>query len=260
MKHHDTLPFRTALAVASFAIGVRGVAQDYCSEQNTGADYVAVNNIYNSHLACSEQCQGQYAFAVMQHLNCWCSNYIPSSQTSIDSCSQSCPGYPAEHCGNEKQNLFGYLALSIAPSGTAGAGSTSSGTTSASEASTSSESVSIFFLGIGIRVISAVLHFLVAFSRLFPPSPPQTRLPSRHRPHLHAVLSHRESSQHVDDKRFASPHELGDFRLCEGCDHSFSFFCSFMIEFPMLLQQTSVTRQGTCVAASCTRTSLRRTC
>jgi cell wall integrity and stress response component len=97
-----------------------------------------VYNIYQSNGACYDQCSG-YAFAVVQYQDCWCSNYIPADQQSTSNCSQDCPGYPQEQCGNKNSGLYGYIAVaSNQPSGTAGASSSSASSTQASP----SESVS----------------------------------------------------------------------------------------------------------------------
>lgn len=60
-----------------------------------------------------------YAFAILQGANCWCSNYAPGATTSVDSCNEPCPGY-SETCGSEANNLFAYIALTLRPSGTVG--------------------------------------------------------------------------------------------------------------------------------------------
>ncbi|KAK4997928.1 hypothetical protein LTR28_013824, partial [Elasticomyces elasticus] len=125
--------------------GVNGFTQEYCSYENTGSGYPAVYNIYQSNLACSNQCKNGYAFAVVQWQNCWCSNYIPAAQLPIEACNINCPGYPDDHCGNQYANLYGYIALGKAPSGTAGAAPTSA-TRSAAAASSSAQSVSGTFL------------------------------------------------------------------------------------------------------------------
>lgn len=75
-------------------------------------------SVYQSNGLCTNLCIQQYAFAILQDQNCWCSNYIPATTTT--GCSLSCPGYPFEKCGGE--GLYGYIALGkVAPSGTLGA-------------------------------------------------------------------------------------------------------------------------------------------
>jgi cell wall integrity and stress response component len=80
-------------------------------------------SIYQSNGRCHDQCNPNYAFAIVQGDNCWCSNYIPANQQSTGKCNMACPGYPSDLCGNESQGLFGYIALDSKPSGTAGAAS-----------------------------------------------------------------------------------------------------------------------------------------
>ncbi|SLM34137.1 Carbohydrate-binding WSC, subgroup [Lasallia pustulata] len=92
----------------------------YCSSENTGSDFAAVTNHFQSNGACFQTCNARYAFAVLQGSDCWCSNYVPADTTSTDSCSQPCPGYPSDLCGSSSDNLFGYIALKNSPSGTAG--------------------------------------------------------------------------------------------------------------------------------------------
>ncbi|KAK4540179.1 hypothetical protein LTR36_009677 [Oleoguttula mirabilis] len=139
------VPFRITFVGLALAIGAAadgdGLSQEYCSSENTGSDYSAVHNIYQSNGACLGQCLGSYAFAVVQYQDCWCSNYIPADQQSVSNCNQDCPGYPDDKCGNASEGLYGYIALSIQPSGTAGAAS-STQASSTPASSTSSEPVS----------------------------------------------------------------------------------------------------------------------
>lgn len=103
-----------------------------------------MTNIYNSNGACHDQCIDDYAFAVVQYQSCWCSNYIPADQENVSECSTACPGYPDESCGNSDSGLFGYIQLSISPSGTAGGSSSASSTQASSSSSPSSVSYSSF--------------------------------------------------------------------------------------------------------------------
>ncbi|KAF4553443.1 Cell wall integrity and stress response component 4-like protein [Elsinoe fawcettii] len=113
------------LLLALFTIGGQAqLSQTYCSNQNTGASNPPNFSIYQSNGLCFDTCKDQYAFAVVQYQNCWCSNFIPSNQLESGECSQQCPGFPREQCGNQDDGLFGYIALSRAPSGTAGASPT----------------------------------------------------------------------------------------------------------------------------------------
>ncbi|KAI7356953.1 hypothetical protein KC320_g1948 [Hortaea werneckii] len=141
MKSNAPLSFRRALfGLASIASGVAGQSLNYCSGENTGSDYNKVNDIYNSYGSCTKECS-DYAFAIVQWQDCWCSNYIPANQQSVGDCNQDCPGYPDNKCGNEDKGLYGYLPISgNEPSGTAGAGSSSEA--SSTSASTSTELVS----------------------------------------------------------------------------------------------------------------------
>jgi len=119
------LPFRRlylGLALLGSARVTNALSQTYCSSENTGSDFSVVTDIYQSNGACSTTCSGEYAFAIVQWQSCWCSNYIPSSQDDVSNCSQNCPGFPSEQCGDEDSGLFGYIQLAKSPSGTAGAG------------------------------------------------------------------------------------------------------------------------------------------
>jgi len=91
---------------------------------------IAVLNIYQSNGACQQTCGG-YAFAVVQYQNCWCSNYVPAHQVSVNQCNLDCPGFPDEKCGNQDQGLYGYVQLA-SPSGTAGGSSSATSTTQTS--------------------------------------------------------------------------------------------------------------------------------
>ncbi|OCK81078.1 hypothetical protein K432DRAFT_416276 [Lepidopterella palustris CBS 459.81] len=96
------------------------LSQEYCSSENTGEEngYSAAFWTWQSNGWCHDHCLSGYAFAIVQDNNCWCSNYIPNNQQPVSDCSDACPGYPAELCGSKSGNLFGYIALSKAPSGT----------------------------------------------------------------------------------------------------------------------------------------------
>ncbi|GAB7333556.1 hypothetical protein MBLNU13_g05131t1 [Cladosporium sp. NU13] len=138
------LPYRrTALAAAALFIANAsaqvwgGQSQQYCSNQNTGSDYSAVTDIYNSYKACTDNCGSNYAFAIVQYQSCWCSDYIPADQESTGDCDQGCPGYPGNSCGNADSGLYGYIALDKAPSGTAGGGSSSQASSTAASTSSS---------------------------------------------------------------------------------------------------------------------------
>jgi len=81
---------------------------------------------------CFDQCNGGFAFAIVQDNNCWCSDYIPANQVSTGDCNVACPGYPDDLCGNSAEGLYGYVKLSKAAAGTAGASSSPATTSSSS--------------------------------------------------------------------------------------------------------------------------------
>ena len=94
---------------------------------------------YQSNGRCFDTCKAEYAFAIVQSIHCWCSDYTPSDTTDIGSCNDPCPGYPFDKCGSVAEGLFGYIAISRQPSGTLGAASSSlPSSTSKTEATTSS--------------------------------------------------------------------------------------------------------------------------
>ena len=93
----------------------------FLSIEFSSADPVIVNAQYQSNGACQQTCLGSYAFAVIQGSDCWCSDYIPAESVGTDSCNEQCPGFPSDTCGNTEEDLFGYIALTVSPSGTLGA-------------------------------------------------------------------------------------------------------------------------------------------
>lgn len=98
-------------------------------------------SIYQSNGACNTQCSADYAFAVLQGQDCWCSNYIPASTVDVSECNTSCPGYPSDLCGNTDKGYYGYIAMSgHKASGTATGKSTATATDSSSSSTTSSVS------------------------------------------------------------------------------------------------------------------------
>ncbi|KAF2027575.1 hypothetical protein EK21DRAFT_71580 [Setomelanomma holmii] len=88
--------------------------ESYCSSQNTGSTDVC---------HCGQV--GNYAFAVIQLKDCYCSNYIPSQQVDVTRCDKGCPGFPSENCGDIDNGLYIYIKMSGTPSGTIGASSPS---------------------------------------------------------------------------------------------------------------------------------------
>jgi len=137
MPYYSGLFMAATLVLALLIDRTDSLTQKYCSTDNTGAGNGASYWTFQSNGWCSTHCQDDYAFAVIQGNNCWCSNYIPADQSSVSDCSDKCPGYPAESCGSLGDNLFGYVALSKSPSGTMGAASSTSSTTSAAATSSS---------------------------------------------------------------------------------------------------------------------------
>ncbi|KAK2782373.1 hypothetical protein FQN53_009807 [Emmonsiellopsis sp. PD_33] len=119
------LPSRLAfvfyvLAVLHIVLPAAAITLDYCSSLNTGSDFDAVRSTYQSNGACRDTCVGKYAFAILQGKSCWCSNLQPGDTTSTDECSDRCPGFPSDRCGNAKKGLYGYLILDRKASGTVG--------------------------------------------------------------------------------------------------------------------------------------------
>ncbi|OAL37820.1 hypothetical protein AYO20_02997 [Fonsecaea nubica] len=121
----------------------QGLDISYCSPDNNAGSYQGHYNEFQSNGACQQQCQGSFAFAVLQGYYCWCSNYVPSEQESTYNCNQQCPGFTSEWCGNTDSDLYGYYLLSAGvPLGTSGSTASTPSTTS-SPSSSSSSSVSI---------------------------------------------------------------------------------------------------------------------
>lgn len=114
------------LSVTTSLFSTLAAAQDfdqaYCSNQNTGT----TDKYYwqwQSNGECLKHCNGlgTYAFAVLKYTDCWCSNYIPASQTDISECEVDCPGFPSNKCGDRAKGLYMYIALGPDASGTQGA-------------------------------------------------------------------------------------------------------------------------------------------
>ncbi|KAK2797492.1 hypothetical protein FQN50_009175 [Emmonsiellopsis sp. PD_5] len=119
------LPSRLAFVIYVLAalqtfLPAAAISLDYCSSLNTGSDFDAVQSTYQSNGACRDTCVGKYAFAILQGKSCWCSNLQPGDTTSTDDCSDRCPGFPSDRCGNAKKGLYGYLILDRKASGTVG--------------------------------------------------------------------------------------------------------------------------------------------
>ncbi|KAF7118500.1 hypothetical protein CNMCM5793_008026 [Aspergillus hiratsukae] len=110
----------------------------YCSSVNTGSSFSADINIYQSNGLCTETCKADYAFAILQGKQCWCSNIAPNKATNTDDsdCAVGCPGYPTDSCGDASKGLYAYIQMSLHdPSGTAAAPSSTGTTESTSDTS-----------------------------------------------------------------------------------------------------------------------------
>ncbi|QPG98200.1 hypothetical protein C2857_007364 [Epichloe festucae Fl1] len=92
------------LAAASSMTAAEGL----CADVNTAASGPATN-IYQSVGACTTTCNGEYAYAVIQNSQCWCSNYTPHASTQRRGCNSPCPGYPSDMCGGA--GLYSYVLL-----------------------------------------------------------------------------------------------------------------------------------------------------
>ncbi|OKL61394.1 hypothetical protein UA08_03847 [Talaromyces atroroseus] len=134
------------IAAAALLLGpssVTALTIEYCSDENTASASTLQRSIYQSNGLCQTQCNADYAFAVLQGKDCWCSDYVPASQTDTSDCNTSCPGYPSDLCGNTDKGLYGYIAMSnVEPSGTATGTTDATGTATASSSSSSSSTSS----------------------------------------------------------------------------------------------------------------------
>ena len=71
---------------------------------------------------CTTKCESS-AYAVILGKSCWCSDYAPGEdQHDTSDCSDNCPGYPSEKCGNVDKKLYIYIkgVGGVEPSGTKG--------------------------------------------------------------------------------------------------------------------------------------------
>ncbi|MCJ1234456.1 hypothetical protein MMC14_002417 [Varicellaria rhodocarpa] len=124
--------FKTIIAVLLLAGSfVSALNIEYCSSENTGSGSNALTAQFQSNGLCHDNCLAQFAFAIVQGSSCWCSNYVPFDTTTTTLCGQDCPGFPSDKCGNTTAGFFGYIALSVQPSGTQGAPSSSSSSSTA---------------------------------------------------------------------------------------------------------------------------------
>ncbi|KAG0646879.1 Cell wall integrity and stress response component 4 [Hyphodiscus hymeniophilus] len=101
---------------------------EYCSSLNT-ASTQANSSIYQSNGLCYNFCVENWAFAILQESDCYCSNEAPGITTSVSDCNFQCPGYPNDLCGSSN-GLFGYLALTKSPTATVGGSSATTSSTS----------------------------------------------------------------------------------------------------------------------------------
>ncbi|OGM41449.1 ER membrane protein (Wsc4) [Aspergillus bombycis] len=94
----------------------------YCSTVNTGASNSANVSVYQSNGLCTDTCNSDYAFGILQGKSCWCSNIAPNKATNVDTskCDTGCPGYPDDSCGSASKGVFAYIQMNEhSPSGTA---------------------------------------------------------------------------------------------------------------------------------------------
>ena len=96
--------------------------------------YVLVDiSIYQTNGLCQNYCQDDYAYAITQDHNCWCSNYAPDQQYQVSGskCSTPCPAWPPEYCGGP--DAYSYIVLDeVLPSGSEGPPSSATSTTAVS--------------------------------------------------------------------------------------------------------------------------------
>ncbi|KAF1961624.1 hypothetical protein CC80DRAFT_195148 [Byssothecium circinans] len=140
MDRKTRIPFAgliTLLGLLLLAIPIRadGFNVEYCSTQNTGGGNAIVDN-FQSNGYCTDKCRSS-AYAVILDKSCWCSDYAPGAdQHRTSDCSDNCPGFPSEKCGNKDQKLYIYIkgVGGVEPSGTRGAPEPTSSSKSATSA------------------------------------------------------------------------------------------------------------------------------
>lgn len=167
MKRYTYAGGLAALASTLFGLAAAtpSIAVAYCASINT-ASTDANSSTYQSEGLCYDYCNDEgYALGVLQDKDCWCSNYVPASSDQVatskwyacsvhppcwetqltTSSDSSCPGYPDDYCGGD--DLYGYIQLSAAVSGTSGGdSSTATSTSTSSSVSTSCVDVVSAFL------------------------------------------------------------------------------------------------------------------
>ncbi|KAE8349967.1 hypothetical protein BDV28DRAFT_50411 [Aspergillus coremiiformis] len=115
----------------------------YCSTVNTGASNAANISVYQSNGLCTDHCNSDYAFGILQGKSCWCSNIAPNKATNLGTskCDTGCPGYPDDSCGSVSDGVFVYLQMNLhSPSGTATVSSSQSTSTTQSSTKSSDSS------------------------------------------------------------------------------------------------------------------------
>ncbi|KAJ4387180.1 Cell wall integrity and stress response component 4 [Gnomoniopsis smithogilvyi] len=131
------------LTFPGFVAADPSVPVAYCASLNT-ASTSANYSTFQSEGLCYDFCNDDgYALGVLQSSNCWCSNYVPGDTVDTSECETACPGYPSDYCGGD--DLYGYIKLDAAVSGTKEASSsttTSTSTTSDTSVTTTSSSSS----------------------------------------------------------------------------------------------------------------------
>ncbi|CAK7235942.1 Cell wall integrity and stress response component 4 [Sporothrix curviconia] len=145
------LLFSSTLIVSSFATPSVPVA--YCASINTGTTPTNTS-IYQSDGLCYNFCIDDYAFAVVQGQDCWCSDYTPSKtdQVSTSECDTPCPGWSPDVCGGD--SLYGYMALNKSPSGTAGGSSSASPTTTSKTSAVTTPTVQTVTAGGVVQTVT----------------------------------------------------------------------------------------------------------
>lgn len=100
--------------------------------------------MYQSNGLCTQTCNSDYAFGILQGKSCWCSNIAPNKATNVDTskCDTGCPGYPDDSCGSASKGVFVYIQMNEhSPSGTA---TVSSSTSTSTESSVSRSVLSAY--------------------------------------------------------------------------------------------------------------------
>ncbi|KAB8233136.1 hypothetical protein ETB97_003603 [Aspergillus alliaceus] len=131
------MPFNMALLLLALFAWQVSASSDiiYCSSVNTGSSNAANISVYQSNGLCTDHCNADYAFGILQGKSCWCSNIAPNKATNVGTakCDTGCPGYPDDSCGDASKGVFAYVQMNLhAPSGTATVSSSESTSTESS--------------------------------------------------------------------------------------------------------------------------------